>query len=428
MKITYGQLKNMIAESVHRVLSEERYMSDEDIAAQYSDMKIVDFVLEPAKNFDGWTGRFEVEYPTADGIDFDSSVVNNFIVYDLDGNRIAWDNWMPDVATNHLESIIRKEIAKRKNGMTENKLNEIGDTSRGQYMLGRLDARNRMEREDNPDGRHGAYKGAAEDTAMKNWKDDPTLEPSFDKGYGDEHYGRDNRFKKGQYNMRAMNDRDSLQTKFVNFLQRDDRMLQLVQEYESEGKDAFNEVMDAFEEKLGYTLTDKSRKACKKAYNAWWYYNGQNIFRGMEESKVREISVNKMASYIMEGVMRKLNERKYGSRVEMGSVDISDTVFDCLYEETFNDEVMDEYVRRIEDIPMVITATIVDESEPEVGYRGYEIKDVNGVDEIKNAIISRGLPAKTTQILCDIIDEVVAGLEYDDFEKNELEKPERDEI
>lgn len=303
-------------------------------------------------------------------------------------------------------------------------LNEIGDTPMGDYMLGRLDMRNEMDKEENPDGKHATYRNNAYWKAKENGGGNTD---NFSLGMHNQKLG-DKRKIKHDYDSIKMDYLDKLGERFVGFFSKNDKMLQLISEYETEGKDAFDELMDAFEEKLGYTLTDKSRKACKKAYNMWWYYNGQNIFRGMEESKVREIGVYKMASYIMEGVKRKLNERKYGSKVEMGSVDISDTVFDRLYEETFNDEVMDEYVRRIEDIPMVITATIVDKSEPEVGYRGYEIKDVNGVDEIKNTIISRELPAKTTQILCDIIDEVVAGLEYDDFEKNELEKPERDEI
>ena len=300
-------------------------------------------------------------------------------------------------------------------------LNEIGDTTRGQYMLGRLDARNRMEKENNPDGRHGAYKGAAYDSAMKNWKDDPTLEPSFDKGWGDEHAERDSHFKKSQYNMRSMNDRDALGTKFVNFLQRDDRMLQLVQEYESEGKDAFNELMDAFEEKLGYTLTDKSRKACKKAYNMWWYYNGQYVLNGMEESKVRQIAVGKMTSAIMESVKKRLTERYRGPKMEYGRADIGNKVFDVLFDKFHDDEVMDGYVEDISDIDMIITATIIDTSEPEVGYNGYEITDVDGDEDIKQQIKSKGLPENVTKIFCDIVDGVVENLEYDDFVRSEID-------
>ena len=400
----------MIAESVHRVLSEERYMSDEDIASQYKDMKIVDFVLEPAKHFDGWTGRFEVEYPMADGIDFDTSVVNNFIVYDLDGNRIAWDNWMPDVATNYLESIIRKEIAKRKNGMTESKLNEIGDTERGQYMLGRLDRRNTFDKDLNPDGKHATY----HDDAYWRARENGVATADFTKGYNDERKG-DRRHIKHEYDMHAMNDRDKLREKFINFFSGNDRMLQLISEYETEGKDAFDEVMNAFEEKLGYVLTNKSRQACKKAYNMWWYYNGQYIIGGMEESKARQIAVGKMASCIMESVKRKLNEMGGYSQSEEVSTDINGKVFDALYEKYGDNETMEDYLTVLSKIPMNIRAIIVDRSEPEVGYRGYEIKNVDGVENIKRAIIANGFPEEITKAFCDAVDGVVENLECKDF-------------
>lgn len=106
------QLKQVIAESVKKVLT-ERFMSDKDIANQYGDMKITYFEMEPLKRSDGWSGTFELEFPNADGVDYDETMVNNFIVYDIHGDRIAWDNWMPDKQTEQLEKIIRREIRKR---------------------------------------------------------------------------------------------------------------------------------------------------------------------------------------------------------------------------------------------------------------------------------------------------------------------------
>ena len=41
------------------------------------------------------------------GYDYDSTMVNDFIAYDSEGNRIAWDNWMPDEQTKYLNDIIR---------------------------------------------------------------------------------------------------------------------------------------------------------------------------------------------------------------------------------------------------------------------------------------------------------------------------------
>ena len=417
MKITYGQLKGMIAESVNRVLSEERYMSDADIAAKYSDMKIVDFVLERSDRFDGWTGRFEVEYPNADDVDFDSYIINNFIVYDLDGNRIGWDNWMPEGPTKYLEGIIRKEIAKRKGGVVESKLNEIGDTPMGDYMLGRLDMRNEMDKEQNPDGKHATYRNNAYWKAKENGGGNTD---NFSLGMHNQKLG-DKRKIKHDYDSIKMDYLDKLGERFVGFFSKNDKMLQLISEYETEGKDAFEELMDAFEEKLGYTLTDKSRRACKKAYNMWWYYNGQYVLSGMEESKVRQIAVGKMTSVIMESVKKRLTERYRGPKMEYGRADIGDKVFDVLFDKFHDDEVMDGYVEDISDIDMIITATIIDTSEPEVGYNGYEITDVDGDEDIKQQIKSKGLPENVTKIFCDIVDGVVENLEYDDFATSEIE-------
>lgn len=109
IKITERELHNLIK----NCLLETQYMSDEDIANQYSDMEIVNFKLNPLKHSDGWEGGFEIQFPNADGIDYDSSMINNFIVYDKEGEKIAWDNWMPQEQTNKLEAIIRDEIKKR---------------------------------------------------------------------------------------------------------------------------------------------------------------------------------------------------------------------------------------------------------------------------------------------------------------------------
>ena len=111
IKLTESQFNKFIVETCKKVLNEDMaYMSDEDIANQYSDMKITYFEINPLRNSEGWEGTFELEFPNADDIDYDSTMVNDFFVYDSEGNRIAWDNWMPDEQTNYLNDIIRKEI------------------------------------------------------------------------------------------------------------------------------------------------------------------------------------------------------------------------------------------------------------------------------------------------------------------------------
>ena len=114
IKLTESQFNKFIVETCKKVLNEDMaYMSDEDIANQYSDMKITYFEINPLRNSEGWEGTFELEFPNADDIDYDSTMVNDFFVYDSEGNRIAWDYWMPDEQTKYLNDIIRKEIAKR---------------------------------------------------------------------------------------------------------------------------------------------------------------------------------------------------------------------------------------------------------------------------------------------------------------------------
>ena len=112
-------LKQLVESCVAKALkkrineAEGQYMSDADINAQYSDMEITGFGIQPLRASEGWSGVFELTFPNADGIDYDETMVNNFIVYDKNGNQIAWDNWMPDDQTKYLENIIRQEIAKR---------------------------------------------------------------------------------------------------------------------------------------------------------------------------------------------------------------------------------------------------------------------------------------------------------------------------
>lgn len=117
IKINENQLQRIIQKAVKTVLNEDEeyiYMSDDDIASQYDGMEIVGFTMEHLRNSDkGWIGGFDLIFPNADGIDFNESLYNSFIVYDEDGKNIAWDYWMPNEQTIYLENIIKNEIRKR---------------------------------------------------------------------------------------------------------------------------------------------------------------------------------------------------------------------------------------------------------------------------------------------------------------------------
>jgi uncharacterized protein YoaH (UPF0181 family) len=127
IRLTESDLNKIIEQAVTRLLVEdEKWMSDEAIEQQYSDMNVTYFELNPLRYSEGWSGTFELEFPNADDIDYDSTMVNNFFVYDTEGNNIAWDHYMPNAQTNYLENIIRKEIAKRKNKPTNESVSEYG--------------------------------------------------------------------------------------------------------------------------------------------------------------------------------------------------------------------------------------------------------------------------------------------------------------
>lgn len=190
IKLTESQFNKFIVETCKKVLNEDMaYMSDEDIANQYSDMKITYFEINPLRNSEGWEGTFELEFPNADDIDYDSTMVNDFFVYDSEGNRIAWDNWMPDEQTNYLNDIIRKEIAKRNVRESINRrLNEIGDTPRGNFALNAVRGRKAAKRWRtnmgvNDRAENDRVMGMADDIAWKNFKNNRSLGYNNEAGY-----------------------------------------------------------------------------------------------------------------------------------------------------------------------------------------------------------------------------------------------------
>ena len=190
IKLTESQFNKFIVETCKKVLNEDMaYMSDEDIANQYRDMKITYFEINPLRNSEGWEGTFELEFPNADDIDYDSTMVNDFFVYDSEGNRIAWDNWMPDEQTNYLNDIIRKEIAKRSVKESINRrLNEIGDTPRGNFALNAVRGRRAAKRWRTNMGvkdraENDRVKGMADDIAWKNYCNNRSLGYNNEAGY-----------------------------------------------------------------------------------------------------------------------------------------------------------------------------------------------------------------------------------------------------
>ena len=87
-----------------------KYLSDEQIAAQYADFKVVGFKYDHNTYSEGFGGVIEIEFPKAGHEDFDNYKCDNFIVYDDECKRIAFDNWYPEEVCYNLYMYIRKQI------------------------------------------------------------------------------------------------------------------------------------------------------------------------------------------------------------------------------------------------------------------------------------------------------------------------------
>ena len=157
-------------------------------------------------------------------------------------------------------------------------LNEIGNTHRGQYMLGRLTNR-QSERGERPTAHDKAYTMAGND-----YSDD------YKQGFDDESkyrrnadstWNRDNYNKiKFNYDVKKMQDMDELGDKFINFIEnyKGGMLMQTIVDYESgnetgKPQSPLGEIVPYFEDKvLGYECTPEMKKAIKSAYNQWWFY------------------------------------------------------------------------------------------------------------------------------------------------------------
>lgn len=93
----------------------EMYLSDQQIAAQYEGFKITHLSFdEPLHDGQEWFGgTVEIDFPNATHPDFDSVIVDNFISYEKEGNRIAFDHWFPEEVYYNLCHKIRKEYVQR---------------------------------------------------------------------------------------------------------------------------------------------------------------------------------------------------------------------------------------------------------------------------------------------------------------------------
>lgn len=164
-------------------------------------------------------------------------------------------------------------------------LNEIGDTNRGQYMLGRL--RNRQSNQGSKFARNTHYNDAGDAAYKANGND---YSNAYKQGYDDESkYGRNadstwnrNNYDRVKFNyeVKKQEDMNNIGTKFIDFIEHyaGGSLLQTIVDYESGNQTGtpespLKELIPYFEDEvLGYEITPEMEKAITREYNQWWFY------------------------------------------------------------------------------------------------------------------------------------------------------------
>ena len=102
---------------------DRKYLSDEDIAAQYNDFYCTELELSASKANDGWINFIlELEFPDADHPDFNNYVIENGY-WNTKEDKWGFDNWYPEKTLEDLKDLVRKEA--RKEGLIEEEEEEI---------------------------------------------------------------------------------------------------------------------------------------------------------------------------------------------------------------------------------------------------------------------------------------------------------------
>jgi hypothetical protein len=177
-------------------------------------------------------------------------------------------------------------------------LQEIGDTHRGQYALGRVMARDRKDPYET-----SRYNNMVLDRVKRSDLSDD--DSDFGKGFNDQRRAEEGSYDMGGKrklypydkmrpivrNSLVMKDRDNdeLRGKFINWMEGDSQALQqVVDYYQGNDSDGRMNTIFAFEDEvLGYDLSDEQRDEIKKELNSWWYY-AEGQFTDEEEPQEEE--------------------------------------------------------------------------------------------------------------------------------------------
>jgi hypothetical protein len=156
---------------------------------------------------------------------------------------------------NRLKHIIQESV--------KSALNEIGDTHRGQYMLGRVNNRVRRKRSDNK-----KYQAMTAERMKPEYLDD------FYNGRDDERSGNINNIKY-HYELARKEDDLNLSGKFFDWFQDNEDIYQkLLNSNDNNFNSTLMDIIHIYEkEVLGYQLRTRQIKAVRKRMMAWWLFH-----------------------------------------------------------------------------------------------------------------------------------------------------------
>ena len=90
----------------------DKYLSDEDIAGQYKNFKVISSDVEESKVHDNWfNATLELEFPNADHSDFDGYRIEN-LYYNREDDRWGFDNWYPTEVADEIKKLVLDLIDK----------------------------------------------------------------------------------------------------------------------------------------------------------------------------------------------------------------------------------------------------------------------------------------------------------------------------
>jgi hypothetical protein len=92
-------------------LLENVYLSDKDIASQYDDFEVIDFMVSSIREDGGASGWIDINFNSSDEENSYYTISDSWIKYDS-GPRIAFDHWYPEEVNNKLKSYIERELKK----------------------------------------------------------------------------------------------------------------------------------------------------------------------------------------------------------------------------------------------------------------------------------------------------------------------------